>query len=816
MKKTFTKFLFLTTAFCLCAPSFLSDTHPVACQAASSAKKHFAKTYSKITVGKQIRYRIKNLSSNETVQFSVSNKKKASIKKKTGLFTPKKPGKVTVYAKIYRKKKKKLCKLSTKVQIKKKNTKKKTTKKEENTENVKQNNYLPGAVFKAGNEINAWNFQVTLSCSRILLEEETKDSTLTLTSENDNSTELTACFSRLSENGKKIIYTLSDLSQEKLCPGDASMNGVYKVTSSLFADTLSVSYRERITNDSLAGFVTEIDNSPVKQALVTLKTSDSERTCTTDDNGYYLFEETKDPLSLTVEKSGYRPQTLTSVSASKKGRMCENFILKQETQNPFFFECRVLDENNQPIPDASVFIFPEKDGDQTLLSEKENLYSDKLSAKEAVCSSQTDEQGTLLFTDSETVSASPCSFISLSPQMQSDYSNSYLPETKNQTLLSADAFDASKNYCVYIAKNINIPGKETSAPQESDVSYQPVKWSFSFSSLATDSLCLQVQLTKCKKTSLENLYIKWDSKLSFSNCSYIKLQLYQADATEPFCEENISRSNLLQNSNNSKKPIFTTGASPLSVSLPDSLYYLKITAYSKENAILAASPVFPFLLQGGTIEPKEISLSDYKFSRAVVTVDCADIATDSSVTLSLCQKCNGQFFQIGQYVVSSFLENTSGGRESCFTLSKLHPENTYCITAKTAESSEQNMLEFSPSPNSLFDTAITAQLSAPALEIPCSYTAGAGACLLTDQTFPKKTNLFSVCYFSPQTLSKEFVRSSQNYPNSVIAIYSTDGTLSSLFLTNPSNSAALKKSDAAVIEIYTNQKLLQSSSFTSI
>ena len=221
----------------------------------SAASPAFVKKYPTITVGKSVQYQIKHLNKNHFVTFSVSDSSIASIHQKTGKLLAKKAGKLTVKAVIRNKKHRKIYQLKDTILIKKKKT------------------YLPNASFQIKKTINPWNFTVTLSCNRILLENEIKDSSLTVFPKGKSTPKLKAGFLELSPNGKEITYLFNNDSQKKLCPGDFSMDGNYTLQSSHFRKKLSLTYEERLPKNTLSGFVFKQDGNPVKNAILSLKTA---------------------------------------------------------------------------------------------------------------------------------------------------------------------------------------------------------------------------------------------------------------------------------------------------------------------------------------------------------------------------------------------------------------------------------------------------------------------------------------------------------------------------------------------------------------
>ena len=71
-------------------------------------------------------------------------------------------------------------------------------------------------------------------------------------------------------DGKKITYQLDKYSEEKLCPGNGSANGVYKITAPFLSKPLSINYKERLTPNKVQGFVFDSEQRPIFGTTVSL------------------------------------------------------------------------------------------------------------------------------------------------------------------------------------------------------------------------------------------------------------------------------------------------------------------------------------------------------------------------------------------------------------------------------------------------------------------------------------------------------------------------------------------------------------------
>lgn len=85
------------------------------------------------------------------------------------------------------------------------------------------------------------------------------------------------------------------------------MDGAYTLESLRFSKKLSLNYRERLTQNTLSGFVLSTNGNSVKNALVTLKKGTATlKKCYTDENGHYQLKNASKANRLIVEKTGFQ------------------------------------------------------------------------------------------------------------------------------------------------------------------------------------------------------------------------------------------------------------------------------------------------------------------------------------------------------------------------------------------------------------------------------------------------------------------------------------------------------------------------------
>lgn len=158
---------------------------------------------------------------------------------------------------------------------------------------------MPNATIKTRTAINPWNHSIVLYSSRILLQKEVSSSKITLTGKSNSTTpKLQAHFDSLSSDGKKITYQLDKYSEEKLCPGNGSANGVYKITAPFLSKPLSINYKERLTPNKVQGFVFDSEQRPIFGTTVSLCSINDQNkimknisSAKTDKNGHYCISD---------------------------------------------------------------------------------------------------------------------------------------------------------------------------------------------------------------------------------------------------------------------------------------------------------------------------------------------------------------------------------------------------------------------------------------------------------------------------------------------------------------------------------------------
>lgn len=740
----------------------------------------FAKKYQTLTIGKKVQYQIKNLKNSYSVFFSVSNSSLGSIHPKTGILYPKKSGKLIVKANIYNKKHQKLWTLKDSVKILEKNT------------------ILPNASFQIKETINPWNFTLTLSCNRILLEKEIKNSKLTIVPRGKKSPELKANFSKLSSNGKEITYTLEKSSQKKLCPGDYSMNGNYTLESSHFNKKLSLTYQERLTKNTLSGFVLQPDGSPVKKALLSLKTTTSNKQCSTDKNGHYILKNIADPISLTASKEGFQTTTIEKPFLSGQGVSCENIILRSQKDSAVSIEFLVTDTDNHPISDASVYILSNEEN-SNIKTEKSSVFSDLLSKENMITCQNTDASGNLIISNADLSEKfpAPCSNIIVNNSTQLSYNSSYRPTSNHCVTLSPNQLNTTDQYLIYV----NKPTFNPTSP-----SYYAQKLSFSFSSLSTNHAYFHIQLSECPNTCFQSLSLISEDTVSLSSCDSLYLRLFYPNQCESFFQYQIN-----QDSFQYKESQLFIPYLQLPIALLDGTYYLQIQAYSEDCTLLGETCILPASIKNPAFQLKEISLKFPRYAR-ILTYGLFEEKLPQMASFSLYQKSDTHYFLIDTFSTDIFTTSENKISTSQLLLSHLLSDQSYLLVSTPNDVMAKETFSFTANQQNTFLTKKEAAYSSvPLTQILCvdtnSLDTSDFSSIYSDETI-------TISYSFFHKITPDFVRSCDTYPNCVLAFYHTNGTLLTITLTTkPSQSNILFQTDSSdrkssIIDIYTNKEIL--------
>lgn len=744
MKNILKIFIFILTITLGC---FFPHSH----SSASKNKPVFSNKCNTITVGKSVRFTLRPMKKAYHVVYSSSNKKIASIHRKTGKCIGKKPGKVTIYAKIYDKNHKKGFTVKKKLTVHKKS-------------------WLPNASFYLVQSINPYNYTIRLKCSRILLKKEVQKSKLILRKKGSSS--LSASFSALSPSGKEITYTLSQSSQKKLCPKNGSMNGNYTLSSSLFRKKLSVYYQERIGNYSLSGFVLSAEGAPVNHACVKCLTRDSVKTCYTDNKGFYHFTKIKNPSSLTVTKTEYFSETLSVSNTDAYHTRCENIILHSAKRTDFSAQFHVTEKNGVVIPQASVFVLP---------SQTKNTFSQE----DILFSGETDCQGNILFYSGSLPTSSSCTKWNIGNQETLTYETHYTPTTTHRK--KVPSFSLNKSYSLFIGK---LPQKDTPG-------YEFRKFTFCPKDCLSRQFYFHVTLANQHILPIKNLSLKWDSP-SFSLCSSLLLSFYQKGTTKPVLNARLTKEYFMINNNLlsfTKDTLYT---------LPDGAYYLKIKLLDKDNKELSVCPMTPLSISNGSCSPKELLCLPPSYCRILAYGNFHE--NDVTLSFERYVLIDGQYFYLDTINLSNFSEKEIDMKTASIYLPNTEGDTSYLLYWKKGTIRMKNPVTFYAAKEYVFSDTISALSSPPVAAAHC-----VSASELSSTNKPKELLLekISPAIMSEFTATKSYIRSAPCYPNTMIVIYKKEGTFLSASLTIKSYHNINNATNPSImIDIYTNGEKL--------
>ena len=738
----------------------------------------FVKKYKTITIGKNIQYQIKNLKKNYFVTYSVSNPSLASIHSKTGKLLTKKAGTLTIKATIYNKKHKKLYQIKDTITI------------------IKKNKYLPNVSFQIKKSINPWNFTLTLSCNRILLKNEIKDSSLTMLPEKKISPKLRADFLELSADGKEVTYLFHTSSQKKLCPGDFSMDGKYIIQSSHYSKKLSITYQERLPNNTLAGFVLKQDGNPVKNAMLSLKTAHTTIQSNTDSHGYYQIKNAAKPLSLTVSKDGFQTVTLKNPLLSAKGVSCENITLRSKEDTNLSLEFFITDTEKHPIPDASITVAL----NDTEQSKNTSVSFDCLSQKDILFKKNTDSSGTLFLSNSDLSNyfPAPCSDFEIGQKTHLSYTSSYKPSSNQSTLLSNNELHVDEQYSIYI-----------STPEHYSTSYYTQKISFSFASLSTNHARFYIQLSKCPNLSIQSLSLSCERDISSFSCDTVSLLLFHPEDKNPIYQYQIDYHSFQKKENE-----FFLSSLQLPVSLFDGKYYIQMQIFSKEKELLFETPISSVTIQNASLKTVKLTLKPLRFVRILVYANLEN-NTPEITSFQLYQKSDDFYFLIDTFSTDFFTSKDNTVFTAKLLLSRLIENETYLLVPVTDNIMAKEELIFTAKSENTFSTKKEAAYSLlPLAQIFCEQKDNIS-------NSSKQTVIMDYSVF--HDITPDFIRSSESYPNCILAFYRTDGTLLTATLTNKITKNTIPSdffdNKSSIIDIYTNKEVLitnQSSYLSSV
>lgn len=768
---------------------------------AKTAHPKWKKQLSSLEVGKTYRYSIKHCPKKATIQFSSNHPSLASINCKTGLFRAKKPGKVVITAKI-KQTQKRSKKLKTHIRIIKKKPSNLSANASEKQELPSQSSILNHVTFSVADSVNPWNHSIMLYSSRILLQSEVQNTNLILTPSRIKSNPkinfpLTAHFSSLSADGKKITYQLDEDSSKKLCPGNGTSDGEYEITGNFFPNSLRTQYHERIHKNSLCGFVLNTNQTSLPNVSVKLYNNSQNMliaSTTTDSNGYYEFQNITDKnITLKAESENHDSYILSSLNPSEQN-ICQNIIMHPTSKKNLSVSCQILNKQNQAVKNTAV-ILTKKDTEFTV-NPSGNIPSNDES-ENFFLQGFVDSNGLVSFANQENINANEYTQITYhSNQSLPEYFRSKMPVSDSVVHDSSHTMTRNQDYVLYVFPATN----GSSIPRD----YQMESFSFSFDPLLSDSLFLQIYLEELPLLSTEKVSIHSDTLLD--PVSSYHYGLYDKKGNELF---HTTLSPLSKDSQDDYSKQLTAALQYSQTRLTDGDYYAAVTAFTslsstksntsdKEETVISGTSILPIQIQNNMISSVSFTLSPCQTFHALTFIDNCN-KNLKTFSFTLYQKADTSWFPIGTYITDLFIPIHSG--QKAYLTLPISPNTSYCLVPSSTQ--------YQISSGNYFTTSKTQSQSTEHQILLC-FVPDNDAVIKNILDLSGLLDYINLCT-NKSNFHKEFFSNSSTYPNTVYAHYETDGTFVNLFLATPSLSSDENISSTFIYDRLQNGKAIHTS-----
>ena len=692
---------------------------------------------------------------------------------------------------------------------------------------AKESTRLPYARITAETTVNPWNFTITLKSSRILLKKEVAKSKIVLSSKKKKNFKIIASFYKLSKNGRNILYKIPASKQHLLCPANTSKNGIYYLQSSLFAGKRKVRYSERLTKNTIAGFVCNYNGKPIANASVRLKTTSKTLTCKTNKNGYYHLSCNRKPVSLTATKKGFQKNTITSLNLSSKGIVCENIILKSSKNSSCLLDFLVTDYNNQPLSDTTIQIFSATARKNTQKLSGCSSQTDTLKKGNIVFSGKTDSSGRLSLGSAKNAILTPYTKIVWKNNTQFSYSRTYQSSLWNRKQL-AKPLRQDETYLIYFTKN--------ATQKNTAKSYETKKMIFSFAPFYTNHVLLHMQLKELPVTKTNSLYIDYNHNIDIDSCQTLTVSLFCKEDAVPFYQKTYAKKSLAIAENTISLPLLS------SLSLPDGNYYVQLRANDSQNTVTGISSVSSLQVRNGRILPLHISLEKPYYSRVLVFGNSVNMsnnmAANSSATASfnLYQIWDSRYFLVGSFSSTPFLFSSYRLPTANLVISSLLKDGKYLLCPVSDAMIGETYSVLNTQKLILSQNAENTLSEAPSAQICCkpanssSYTAASTNSASTNSASTNSASITSanssssavltapsdfipqtldISYYSSNTITQNSVRTSTSYPNTILAFYNSNGKLLKTSLTVFSGTKTVFRKKKGILDIYQNKRILK-------
>lgn len=648
--------------------------------AAKNKKMKWKSQPNSLQVGKTFRYRIMAAPKKSKIRFYSSKPKLAKINAKTGKIYAKKPGTVIVKAKI--KEKHRSRKLKTRLKI--------ISKIKSDLPKGSKQAFLKNVHFSAAENINPWNHSLLLYSDRILLQKEVKNTSLQITpSDNTDKTCYNASFRSLSPDGKTICYGLSQKDAEQLCPGNGTKNNTYSITASFFSGKLTTHYQERITSNSISGYVLDRKGSVLPGASVQLSSENPNTildTIKTDENGFYQFTDiTGSNLSITASLTGYDTLCKKNLNPLKHA-LCQNFILPAARQDRLALSCQILNPSNHPVRNATVIL--------------------KDTATNAAIRGQVDENAYITFARTNSFNSGEYTFIKYQNQLTSPvYQTGQLPQAKQ--IYSNPDFKLQRN------TTYELQILPSSCPP-AIMDYAPLTFHFSFADAVSDQLLFHITVQELPVLHTDSMSINTD-RLKAKPSDLLHYSLYSASG-------NLLFQTILPLSHTNTELTKKLNAAFLEseIRLYDGDYYISLSALDQNHTPLSAGEIQSVYIKDGHLNSPSFHLSPATYTQAFLYAKMPVCEIERSVSFTLYQQFASLWFPINTFSADGFSSVHEDSCKSVLTLSGLMPNNSYFLLPdKPSYAISSNLVSQ--------NTAITATLQAQAVHSGFSFSTKEGS-----------------------------------------------------------------------------------------
>lgn len=706
---------------------------------------------STLQVGKTFRYRISGNPGKSKIRFSSNRPKRAKINAKSGKLHAKKQGAVIITAKVS--KNNKSAKLKTKLKIissAKGKQQNQNVKRDATASDSSDDSYLKNVQFTAADNINPWDHSLLLYSDRILLQKEVENTSLQLSPLSDEQNEqesYTASYVSLSSDGKCIRYQLSPDDAEKICPGNGTCDTEYSIRSSFFSNQLNIKYQERITANSLRGYVLSEKGKSLSGVLIQLISESSDRvldTVRSDENGFYQFVNIPNSsIRLSASMKGF--DTLNVKHLSPYGHaLCQNLIMHPANPGELALSCRLADSSGKAISSVSV-----------ILTDVETQLS---------LQGQSNETGYITFSSSEDFNSADYSYIKYQNQLAPPvYENETLPTAEKFTCNPAFSFRRNTTYQLQI-----IPTLHSSAISD----YHPLSFCFSFADIISDQILFDITLQELPVISSDNISINTDT-LSVTP-DHFACSLYSPTGDLLF-QRILSAQNDTGLSKELNQALLET-----SLRLQDGDYFISFTAFDTDQVPISATEIQKIAISNGILNACDCRLSPASSLQVFLYAKISKEKIDDTVSFTLYQKFSSIYFPISNCYADNFSILNNSSCQSLLTLSGLKADTNYFLLpdrsaygiasnlAPSESGSLENVLENAVCRGTFFHTKMS------------SFQIILTACEEFSENVTQNINLrnTAMLWKIPEIkLERDYFDSSNTYPNTVYAYHQKDGTL---------------------------------------